>query len=72
MLHDPSADQKTAQLVKEISAADSVGRIKLLPKIDRILNSIRKFGGRASARLRELHDQILDEAMESRFDNVPF
>ena len=72
MLHDPSADQKTAQLVKEISAADSVGRIKLLPKIDRTLNSIRKSGGRAPARLRELHDQILDEAMESRFDNVPF
>ncbi|MFK7877011.1 MAG: hypothetical protein AB8B71_14710 [Paracoccaceae bacterium] len=58
-------------LAMEIQSATPAARLKLQPEFGKLLQDMAKSGARVPARLRNLHEQLLEEAIEARFDNFP-
>jgi len=58
-------------MAKTIRGADSDERLKLQAHFGRLLQEIERAGIELPSRLRNLHEQLLEEAIEARFDNLP-
>lgn len=71
MYHPKQIVSDADALVAEIKQADERGRLALQPKLQRLLAQMNATGTRVPAKLSDLHDQILEEAIEARFDNLP-
>lgn len=70
----PNSGQATlfaSDLALQISQADAAERLRLRPKLDRALQNIRLEGLAVPRRLQTLNDELLDEAIEAEFDNLP-
>lgn len=59
------------ELAREIRESSPVKRLELQPAFGRVLQDIEQTGLTVPARLRNLHEQLLEEAIEARFDNLP-
>ncbi len=58
-------------LEAEIARANSVTRISLQPRLQKFLTHLETDGVRVPARLKKLNAELIDEAIEARFDNMP-
>lgn len=58
-------------LAKQIAAASSSGRLRLQPKLSRVLEKLAAEGQPVPGRLRRLDAALIDEVIEARFDNMP-
>lgn len=59
------------EMAMEIREASSEMRLKLQPQFGRVLQELELAGTSVPARLRNLHEQLLEEAIEAQFDNLP-
>lgn len=71
MYHDKDFKAGADALVQEITTANAALRLQLQPQLSRIVEDIQKSGGQVPPRLRNLSEQLLEEAIEARFDNLP-
>lgn len=71
MYHDPFGGSNSEDLARQISDASAAQRLELQPKLGRMIEDMQKAGIAVPARLRNLHEQLLDEVIEARFDNLP-
>lgn len=62
---------QVTELEQELLVASPERRLRLQPEFGKVLKQLEIAGGAIPARLRNLHDQLLDEAIEARFDNLP-
>ncbi len=58
-------------LADHIRSADSSKRLELQPHLDAVLKKLSQSGVHVPRSIRLLHDELLDEAIEARFDNIP-
>ncbi len=59
------------QLAQEIRLASAEARLRMQPKLGKVLQELEQAGTAVPARLRNLHEQLLEEAIEAQFDNLP-
>jgi len=59
------------RLEAEILAGDANTRRALQPKLHNILSDLKSQGREIPARLRALDQALMDEAIETQFDNMP-
>lgn len=71
MYHEATMVSHADALAQEIRAASSERRLELQPEFGRVLQELEQAGTNVPARLRNLHEQLLEEAIEARFDNLP-
>ncbi len=71
MRHAAPMVTQADKLASEIRAATPDLRLRLQPKFGRVLQDLELAGTSVPARLRNLHEQLLEEAIEARFDNLP-
>lgn len=71
MFHDTSLTGGTDALLRQIGAASAAQRLHLQPELARMVESMERAGMPVPAQVRSLNDQLLDEAIEARFDNLP-
>ena len=71
MFHDKDLNPGADALVQEIATANSALRLQLQPQLTRMVEDMQKSGAPVPPRLRNLNEQLLDEAIEARFDNLP-
>ncbi len=71
MYHDPFGGSHSDELARQISEATAAQRLELQPKLGRMIEDMQKAGLSVPVRLRNLHEQLLDEVIEARFDNLP-
>lgn len=64
-------EMQVDQLERELKTASPEKRLRLQPEFGKVLKQLEIAGSVVPARLRNLHDQLLDEAIEDRFDNLP-
>ncbi len=58
-------------LEAEIFQSSGSKRIALQPKLQKVLNQCDAGGVSVPRRLRKLNSELLDEAIEAQFDNMP-
>jgi hypothetical protein len=58
-------------LVKEIEAADAVNRPSYEPRLSRMIDEMEAQGERVPARVKCLHEELVNEKIEAQFDNMP-
>jgi len=58
-------------LEAEIARANSMTRISLQPRLQKFLTHLESDGIRVPLRLKKLNAELIDEAIEARFDNMP-
>lgn len=58
-------------LEAEISKASASARISLQPQLQKFLTHLEADGVRVPRRLKKLNADLIDEAIEARFDNMP-
>ena len=68
---DHDLSQTARQLEASITGASAAKRLELQPQLSRVLERLSRDGVHVPARLRNLNAVLLDEAIESRFDNLP-
>ena len=68
---DQELSQTARQLEATIVASRGAKRLELQPQFSRVLERLDRSGQHVPARLRNLNAVLLDEAIESRFDNMP-
>lgn len=71
MFHDPIGQSHIEVLANEVRKASAMRRLELQPKFSRMIADMQRSGQPVPARLRNLHEQLLEEAIEARFDNLP-
>lgn len=71
MFHAAPLQSHADQLAKEIRHASPETRLRLQPELGRLLQELEQAGTTVPARLRNLHEQLLEEAIEAQFDNLP-
>ncbi len=71
MYHSGAILSHAEQLATEIARAPDDTRLKLQPKFAQVLHEMRSTGTAVPPKLRNLHEQLLEEAIEARFDNLP-
>ena len=71
MFHDKDLNPGADALEQEIATANSALRLQLQPQLTRMVEDMQKSGAPVPPRLRNLNEQLLDEAIEARFDNLP-
>lgn len=54
--------------IRDLEAAD---RYRLQPRLAGLLGQLRTAGQPVPSELRRLNDELLDEAIEAQFDNMP-
>jgi hypothetical protein len=59
------------ELARSIRNAPAQDRLRLQPDLGRLLQEMEQAGTNVPARLRNLHEQLLEEAIEAQFDNLP-
>lgn len=60
-----------ADLEKKIEAAKGTKRLTYQPQLTRVMEQMKQEGLRVPGRLRRLEANLIDEAIEDRFDNMP-
>lgn len=71
MYHSAPVFSHADDLARQIKEANASARLRLQPQFGRVLQELEQAGTRVPARLRNLHEQLLEEAIEARFDNLP-
>ena len=71
MYHDIGVAQGADALEQKIATATATQRLQMQPQLGRMLDTMRRAGTPIPVRLRNLHDQLVEEAIEARFDNLP-
>lgn len=71
MYHSAPILSEVDNLAAQIRAASPEERVKLQPGFGRALQQMEQSGKTVPARLRNLHEQLLEEAIEDQFDNLP-
>ena len=66
-----AAERHVQELERELRGANAERRLSLQPELDRAMKDLETTGTAIPARLRNLHEQLLEEAIEARFDNLP-
>lgn len=59
------------RVVHAIRGASADERIKLQPQLSRVVHDMELSGAAIPPKLRNLHEQLLEEVLEARFDNLP-
>lgn len=60
-----------ADLEQKIDAAQGASRLKYQPQLTRVMEQMKDAGLKVPGRLRRLEANLIDEAIEDRFDNMP-
>jgi Ser/Thr protein kinase RdoA (MazF antagonist) len=63
--------QRAEQLALKIRQERGESRLSLRPEFSRLLNHLRIEGIPVSRRLRQLDEELCEQDLESRFDNMP-
>lgn len=63
--------QQAQGIASEISEASSNDRLKMHEQLHRTLELIKLHGGKVPSQLHRLDLDLVDEAVEAAFDNVP-
>ena len=71
MFYDKDLSSGAEALVNEIANANAASRLKLQPQLTRFVQDMQKSGAAVPPSLKNLNEQLLDEAIEARFDNLP-
>ncbi len=71
MYHSAPLVSHADQLALQIRQASSETRLKLQPELGQVLQELEQAGTAVPARLRNLHELLLEEAIEAQFDNLP-
>ena len=71
MYHGAPLVSHADQLAQEIKLASPETRLKMQPELGKVLQELEQAGTVVPARLRNLHEQLLEEAIEAQFDNLP-
>lgn len=71
MYHSAPLVSHADQLAQEIKRASAESRLRMQPELGKVLQELELAGTSVPARLRNLHEQLLEEAIEARFDNLP-
>lgn len=71
MYHSAPLVSHADQLAREIKLASAETRLRMQPELGRVLQELEQAGTAVPARLRNLHEQLLEEAIEAQFDNLP-
>ncbi len=71
MFHDKDLNRGADALLQEIATANSALRLQLQPQLTRMVDEMQKAGAPVPAEMRNLNEQLLEEAIEARFDNLP-
>lgn len=71
MAHNESLVSEAEYLVAHIRSAPAARRLELQPKLGAVLEKLMLGGVQVPRNMRLLHDELLDEAIEARFDNIP-
>ncbi|MGH1424708.1 MAG: hypothetical protein ACRBBU_08270 [Pseudooceanicola sp.] len=64
-------DQKAEAVVAQIAGADPNARHTHLDQLHRVISDYALTGKGIPARLRQLQEDLTNEAIEARFDNMP-
>jgi len=64
-------DMQVSQLEQELSVANAKERLRLHPRVQAIMNSLRGSGVEVPTRLRQMNARLADEAYDDLFDNIP-
>lgn len=70
MTHDDLIT-KGAELLTKLENTNDEGRKALLPELEKHLSELRIAGLDAPVRLKELEQEVHDDAVEDIFDNMP-
>ncbi len=71
MFHSAPLVSHADALANEIKQASPDDRLKLQPEFGQVLMDMEREGTTVPARLRNLHELLLEEAIEAKFDNFP-
>jgi hypothetical protein len=71
MFHDKDLNWGAEALVQQIGSASSAMRLRLQPQLTRMVDEMQKAGAPVPPKLRDLNEELLDEAIEAWFDNLP-
>lgn len=71
MYHTNTFTKGADTLVQEITNGNASQRLQLQPKLTQMVDDIQKSGVPVPPQLRNLSEQLLEEAIEARFDNLP-
>ncbi|MEM6308708.1 MAG: hypothetical protein AAF754_01565 [Pseudomonadota bacterium] len=71
MYHSAPILSVADELAAQIKDASTEERLRLQPQFGRVLQEMEQAGTLVPARLRNLHEQLLEETIEARFDNLP-
>jgi len=71
MFHSAPLVSHADQLAKDIRNAPPEVRLQMQPDFGKVLQELEQAGTEVPARLRNLHEQLLEEAIEAQFDNLP-
>ncbi|WP_135501968.1 hypothetical protein [Roseovarius aestuariivivens] len=63
--------QEIKRLQHQILDLGEAERYRLQPRLAGLLGQMRDAGEPIPAKLRRLNDELLDEAIEAQFDNMP-
>ncbi|WP_050930328.1 hypothetical protein [Aestuariivita boseongensis] len=58
-------------LEAEIARANASTRLSLQPRLQKFLTHLEADGVRVPSRLKKLNSELIEEAIEARFDNMP-
>jgi hypothetical protein len=70
MTHD-DLDRELEALEQQIAAAKSGSRHLFQPQLHQLIATVSKAGHEVPARLRELDEELTNDAIEAQFDNLP-
>lgn len=68
---DQNILQMITDLEQEIDAAEGPSRVKLQEQVHQTIEALEQDGQPVPQRLRDLDGRLIDESVESFFDNMP-
>lgn len=71
MFHSAPLVSHADDMAMRIKEASPDQRLAMQPEFGRVLQELEQAGTTIPARLRNLHEQLLEEAIEAQFDNLP-
>lgn len=64
-------DQDLDRLLREIAARPAETRARLRPRLGRLIETMQQEGRTVPAEARRVNEELLCEAIEAQFDNMP-
>lgn len=71
MYYDKGFNGGSDALVQQIATSNARQRLALQPQVTRMIDHMTKTGTKVPLHLRNLNDQLIEEVIEARFDNLP-